>query len=57
MATVLEFPEHSESAQVSTGMITCDLAQEAMGKQQPSEARILEWIAFPFSRGSTQPRD
>ena len=21
------------------------------------QARILEWIAFPFSRGSTQPRD
>ena len=21
------------------------------------EARILEWVAFPFSRGSTQPRD
>ena len=20
-------------------------------------ARILEWVAFPFSRGSTQPRD
>ena len=21
------------------------------------EARILEWVAFPVSRGSTQPRD
>ena len=21
------------------------------------QARILEWVAFPFSRGSTQPRD
>ena len=21
------------------------------------EARILEWVAFPFSRGSSQPRD
>ena len=21
------------------------------------QARILEWIAFPFSRGSSQPRD
>ncbi|XP_032493464.1 pancreatic progenitor cell differentiation and proliferation factor-like [Phocoena sinus] len=35
MATVLESPEHSEPAQASTGMITCDLAREAMGKQQP----------------------
>ena len=23
----------------------------------PMEARILEWVAFPFSRGSSQPRD
>ena len=21
------------------------------------EARILEWVAFPFSRGSSQPKD
>ena len=21
------------------------------------QARILEWVAFPFSRGSPQPRD
>ena len=35
MATVLESPEYSESAQASTGTITCDLAQEAAGKQQP----------------------
>ena len=21
------------------------------------QARILEWVAFPFSRGSSQPRD
>ena len=22
-----------------------------------AQARILEWVAFPFSRGSSQPRD
>ena len=22
-----------------------------------SQTRILEWVAFPFSRGSSQPRD
>ena len=22
-----------------------------------TQARILEWVAFPFSRGSSQPRD
>ena len=21
------------------------------------EARVLEWVAFPFARGSSQPRD
>ena len=21
------------------------------------QAKILEWVAFPFSRGSSQPRD
>ena len=21
------------------------------------QARILEWVAFPFSKGSSQPRD
>ena len=21
------------------------------------QARILEWVAFPFSRGSSQPKD
>ena len=25
--------------------------------QEILEARILEWVAFPFSRGSSQPRD
>uniref|UniRef100_A0A4W2ET83 Uncharacterized protein n=1 Tax=Bos indicus x Bos taurus TaxID=30522 RepID=A0A4W2ET83_BOBOX len=35
MITVLESSEHSETSQALTGMITCDLAQEAVGKQQP----------------------
>ncbi|EPY83775.1 pancreatic progenitor cell differentiation and proliferation factor-like [Camelus ferus] len=35
MATVLESPEHSESPQTSTCTITCDLAREDVGKQQP----------------------
>ncbi|EPY81245.1 pancreatic progenitor cell differentiation and proliferation factor [Camelus ferus] len=34
MATVLESAENSESPQTSTSTITCDLAPEAMGKQQ-----------------------
>ena len=27
------------------------------GLYNPWKARILEWVAFPFSRGSSQPRD
>ncbi|KAM9590093.1 pancreatic progenitor cell differentiation and proliferation factor isoform 1-T2 [Trichechus inunguis] len=36
MATVLESPESSGPLQTSSGMITCDLAQGAMGKQPGS---------------------
>ena len=32
----------------------CDMACTVHGILQ---ARILEWVAFPFSRGSSQPRD
>ena len=33
----------------------CDLMDDTVhGILQP---RILEWVAFPFSRGSSQPRD
>ena len=28
-----------------------------MGRTQVLQARILVWVAFPFSRGSSQPRD
>lgn len=41
MATVLESPEHSQSLQASSSIITCDLAREATRKQpggQPSKA-------------------
>ena len=31
------------------------LPSEPLGK--PKEMRISEWVAFPFSRGSSQPRD
>ena len=50
---------------------SCEVESEAKGTQsgltlQPHglhtahrilQARILEWVAFPFSRGSSQPRD
>ncbi|XP_028926240.2 pancreatic progenitor cell differentiation and proliferation factor isoform X1 [Ornithorhynchus anatinus] len=37
MTTVLESPENSGTFQVANGMITCDLAQEAMRKRHISE--------------------
>ncbi|XP_036595768.1 pancreatic progenitor cell differentiation and proliferation factor-like [Trichosurus vulpecula] len=37
MTTVLESSEHSGNFQVPHGMITCDLAQEAMRKRHVSE--------------------
>ncbi|XP_074064986.1 pancreatic progenitor cell differentiation and proliferation factor-like [Macrotis lagotis] len=37
MTTVLESPENSGTFQVAYGMITCDLAQEAMRKQHVSK--------------------
>ncbi|XP_043836964.1 pancreatic progenitor cell differentiation and proliferation factor-like [Dromiciops gliroides] len=43
MTTVLESPEHSRTFQVAHGMITCDLAQEAMRKRhviEPSKTNI-----------------
>ena len=50
--------------------MTCHLASESESHSVMSlwnpldytvcgilQARILEWVAFPFSRGSSQPRD
>ena len=43
---------------------SCPNLCELMDCSQPGssvhgilQARILEWVAFPFSRGSSQPRD
>ena len=33
------------------------VAQSCLTLCDPIQARILEWVAFPFSRGSSQPRD
>ena len=39
---------------VQLRMTLCDPIDLVHGILQ---ARILEWVAFPFSRGSSQPRD
>jgi len=35
----------------------CDLMDCTYTVYGIFQARILEWVAFPFSRGSSQPRD
>ena len=38
---------------------SCPILCDSMGKTVHGilQARILEWVAVPFSRGSSQPRD
>ena len=48
-------PEVSKDAKVAQSCPTlCDPMDLVHGNLQ---VRILEWVAFPFSRGSSQPRD
>ena len=35
----------------------CDPTDYLQSMELILQARILEWVAFPFSRGSSQPRD
>ncbi|ELK03264.1 pancreatic progenitor cell differentiation and proliferation factor [Pteropus alecto] len=56
MATVLESPEHSQSPQASSSVITCALAGEATRKQpggQPSKSNT----GAPILNGYHQPPD
>ena len=45
------FTQVSESCSVMSGFATLWTGPGIL------QARILEWVAFPFSRGSSQPRD
>ena len=43
-------------------MISCSVGSNSVAHQVPLsmriiQARILGWVAMPFSRGSSQPRD
>ena len=62
--TLLSFhilpPSHSESENVKVEVIqSCPTLWDPMDwiAHGILQARILEWVAFPFSRGSSQPRD
>ena len=52
--TIAAAAPKSESRQVCTFMVTPWTIHTVHGILQ---ARILEWVAFPFSRGSSQPRN
>ena len=54
----------SEMSMQAKSLQTCPTLCNAMGCSLPvysvhviSQARILEWVAMPFSRGSSQPRE
>ena len=52
---LLETPVLLLNAEFTQSCLTlCDPLDLVHGILQ---ARILEWVAFPFSRGSSQPRD
>ena len=36
---------------------SCLVVSDSLRPHETLQARILEWVAFPFSRGSFQPKD
>ena len=48
-----KFVKESESCSV----LSDSLQPHGLYSSWDSQARILEWVTFPFSRGSSQPRD
>ena len=57
---VLQFLKESESEVAQSCLTLCDpMDCSPAGSSIPGivQARILEWVAIPFSRGSSQPRD
>ena len=47
--------KNSEVKGTQSCLTLCDLTDYTV--HGLLQARILEWVAFPFSRGSCQPRD
>ena len=45
----------SEVKVTQLGLTLCDLIDYKV--HGIIQARILEWVAFPFTRGSSQPKD
>ena len=46
-----------ENLQDSQGLSESESFSVMSNSLQPLQARILEWVAISFSRGSSQPRD
>ena len=54
------FPTESEMKVAQLCPTLCDSLDCSLPRSSVHgilQARILEWVAFPFSRGSSQPRD
>ena len=46
-----------KSASESRSAVSNSLRHHGLSVHGILQAKILEWVAFPFSRGSSQPRD
>ena len=58
MATIFQIKKATKMAKVKVDQ-SCPALCDPMGYIVHGilQARILEWVVFPFSRGSSQPRD
>ena len=45
------------SVQFNRSVVSYSLRPHRLSVRRISQARIVEWVALPFSRGSSQPRD
>ena len=48
---------HHESESKSHSVMSDSLQPHGLYSPWNLQARILEWVAFPFAKGSSQPRD
>ena len=48
---------YNESAKCKSLIMSDSLGPHGLHSHGILQARTLDWVAFPFSRGSSQPRD
>ena len=57
ISSSLRFPICSVSCSVVSDSLRTDCSPPGSSVHGISQARILEWVGIPFSRGSSRPRD